>query len=167
MKDDLFSLYAFNRWASARVEAALRALSPEQYVQEPAPGWTSIRATLVHIAGATDIWSRRLQGQAVTARPTEAELPTLDDAVALLAKGHEAFDRLLPTLTLEQLESTWSYRDLKGTLNRLPLFAVYRHVVNHETYHRGQIASKLGRLGFEPPVTDFVYWGIEEVDSRQ
>jgi uncharacterized damage-inducible protein DinB len=30
-----------------------------------------------------------------------------------------------------------------------------RHVVNHSTYHRGQLAMMLRQLGQAPPSTDF------------
>jgi uncharacterized damage-inducible protein DinB len=40
-----------------------------------------------------------------------------------------------------------------------------RHVVNHQTYHRGQISSMLRRLGHAPKATDMVVWGID-VASR-
>jgi uncharacterized damage-inducible protein DinB len=162
MRDDLSSLHAFNRWADGRVLDAARKLTPEQYVQEPAPGWTSVRATLVHVAGATDIWARRLQGETPAARATEADVPTIDDVVRLFARGHDTFDRLIAALTPEQLESVWSYRNFEGKDLRLPLWAVYRHVVNHASYHRGQVASKLGRLGVTPPSTDLVVWAIEQ-----
>jgi uncharacterized damage-inducible protein DinB len=32
------------------------------------------------------------------------------------------------------------------------------HVVNHSTYHRGQIASDLKQCGIEPVVTDFIFY---------
>jgi uncharacterized damage-inducible protein DinB len=38
---------------------------------------------------------------------------------------------------------------------------VLRHVVNHTTYHRGQVASKLKRFGVVQPETDLVVWAIE------
>ena len=38
-----------------------------------------------------------------------------------------------------------------------------RHIVNHSTYHRGQVASKLKRFGIEQPNTDFFFWAIEQV----
>ncbi|HMB05091.1 MAG TPA: DinB family protein [Isosphaeraceae bacterium] len=164
MNDDLFALYAYNRWANDRVVEAARALTPEQYTQGPAPGWTSVRATLVHIAGATWGWARALRGEAF-ARMGEAEVPTLDDAARLLAQGHDAFDHLLSTLTPEQLAATWTARDPRGVERRMPLWAAYRHVVNHATYHRGQVASKLKRLGVEPAVTDLVYWALERVEE--
>ena len=165
MQDDLFALYEYNRWATALVVKAARQLSPEQYVQEPVPGWSSVRDTMIHVAGATDIWFRRLDGEVITSRPTALELPTLDDAVRLFDKAHDAFDRLLPTLTPERLATILAYRNLAGNDNQLPVWAVLRHVVNHATYHRGQIASKLKRLGVDCPDTDFAFWAIEKTQG--
>jgi uncharacterized damage-inducible protein DinB len=162
MRDDLRSLFAYNRWANDLVVESVRRLAPHQYIGEPAPGWTSIRATLVHLADATWIWARRLQGEAVAARMTEAEVPELDDVVRLLDRGHDAFDRLVATLTPEQLGASWSYRNIEGKEFRVPLWAVYRHVVNHATYHRGQVASKLKRFAVDAPATDFVFWAIAQ-----
>ncbi len=162
MSDDLISLYAFNRWADRRIVEKINSLTHEQYIQEPVPGWSSIRATLVHVAGATVVWARRLGGETVTVRPSEADYPNLADADRLLVEGHSAFDRLLSTVTPEQLNEIWSYRNFAGKESQIPLWTVYRHVVNHASYHRGQIASKLGRFGVEPPITDFVFWAMEQ-----
>ena len=162
MQDDLSSLYAYSRWADDRVVAAARQLAAGQYVQEPAPGWSSVRATLVHVADATLIWARRIAGEPVAGRAAESEVPTLDDAVRLFGQAHDAFDRLLPTLSSERLAAPWSYRNFEGKELRLPLWAVLRHVVNHATYHRGQLASKLKRLGVDPPATDLVFWAASQ-----
>jgi uncharacterized damage-inducible protein DinB len=165
--DDLSALYTYNRWADGRVIEAARRLSSERYVQEPAPGWSSVRASIVHLGDALDIWSRRLQGETVTVRTLEDAIPTLDDAERFLRAGHDAFDHLVAALTAERLAAPWSYHNIAGTLMRAPLWAVYRHVVNHATYHRGQVASKLARLGVEPPVTDLVYWAIEQMPAEE
>ena len=45
----------------------------------------------------------------------------------------------------------------------LPPWAVLRHLVNHTTYHRGQVASKLKRFGIQQPETDLVYWCFEQI----
>jgi len=161
-QDDLNSLLAYNRWSDQRVVEACRALRPGQYEQEPLPGWPSIRATLVHIGDATWIWARRIAGETIPARASEAEYPTVDDAERLLAQGHDAFDHLIATFTPGQLAAVWSYRSFENQELSLPLWAVLRHVVNHATYHRGQIASKFGRLGATPARTDFVLWAIEQ-----
>ena len=67
MQDDLKSLFAYNRWANRRVLESCRALGPGQYEREPVPGWSSVRATLVHLADSSSIWARRIDGETVHA----------------------------------------------------------------------------------------------------
>ena len=43
---------------------------------------------------------------------------------------------------------------------------VLRHVVNHTTYHRGQVASKLKRFGIQQSETDFVYGAFEQIPQQ-
>jgi len=166
MNDDLFALHAYNRWADDRIVAAIRQLTPEQYTQEPVPGWASVRSSLVHIAGATWLWACRLRDENVTSLPAETEVPTLDDAVRLLAQGHDAFDQLLAAATPGKLAAIWVTRDPRGNERKFPYWIAYRHVVNHATYHRGQIASKLRRLGVTPPITDMVWWAVEQTSKE-
>ncbi len=160
MQDDFTSLFDYNRWADRLVLEACRKLTPKQYAAEPAPGLSSVRATLVHLAITTEGWLRGLTGQEITSVPTEAELPTLDDAAALLDRAYATVDGLLTTMTPE-----WADRPmvLRGGSRSavLPPWVVMRHVVNHATYHRGQIASKLARLGIQSPATDLVFWAME------
>jgi uncharacterized damage-inducible protein DinB len=162
MRDDFASLFAYTRWADDRVLTACRALTQEQYTRELPGGMASLRSTLVHLAGATRAWSRRLAGEAVTVLPKEEEVPTVEDAARMLAEANAAFDRLLAAETPETLNSLFAWRNLKNEEKKAPRWTVLRHVVNHGTYHRGQIAVKLKRLGVEPPQTDLIFWAIEE-----
>ena len=161
MKDDLFALYAYNEWANERVIGALRALSPEDYAREMGGGWPSVHETFVHIAGATDAWAERFLGRDAIRLATVEELPELEDAIALLLEAQKKHGAHLKTLTLEKLDAPFSWKNLKGDLKTAPFWAVLRHVVNHQTYHRGQIASMLRRLGAKAVSTDMVLWGIE------
>jgi uncharacterized damage-inducible protein DinB len=45
--------------------------------------------------------------------------------------------------------------ELDGQPFAHPLGKLMRHVVNHSTYHRGQLATQLRQLGQTPPNTDF------------
>jgi uncharacterized damage-inducible protein DinB len=162
MHDDFVSLYAYNRWADRRVLDVCRMLTPEQYVAEPVPGWASIRSSLVHIADVTNAWLRGMAGEVVPGVSSEAELPTVDDASRLLDGAYHLVSELLPRLTPAELTTPRTF-SRRGHTAVLPPWAVLRHVVNHATYHRGQIASKLKRFGKEPPVTDFIFWVFEQM----
>jgi uncharacterized damage-inducible protein DinB len=166
MQDDLPSLYAFNRWADARVIHALRALDEEQYTRELGGGWPSVRATFVHIAGATWAWSERISGRDCTKLHTVEQLPRLDDAAAVLNEAHDRFDGILAAATPEKRNEVFVWKNLSLQEKRAPFWVILRHVVNHETYHRGQISSMVKRLGAKPIATDLVFWGIETFEKE-
>jgi uncharacterized damage-inducible protein DinB len=92
---------------------------------------------------------------------TEAELPTVDDAERLLDRANQIFDKLVPKLTPEWLATQRTISSRFGC-DDAPPWVVLRHIVNHSTYHRGQVASKLTRLGVEQQPTDFVDWAFEQ-----
>jgi uncharacterized damage-inducible protein DinB len=163
MNDDFASLYAYNRWADLRVLDACRKLTAEQYASEPSHGWSSVRSTIVHIAVVTRGWLGGLADEALVGDiPTEADLPTVDDAARLLDEAQQTLEGLLPKLTPEWLAAPKLL--IRGSRSAtLPPWVVLRHVVNHATYHRGQVASKLKRFGIEQPATDFVVWAFEQI----
>jgi uncharacterized damage-inducible protein DinB len=195
MQDDFASLFAFDRWANTKMLDACRELTPEQYAAEPVPGWSSVRFTVHHIAVVTDVWVRTVADDPGQSFPSEGEVPTPDDAGRLLERAYGTLDSLLPTLTPELLATPWAFSTLDGayrtlgslptltpdldrayrSLDRayrtrgslhLPLWVALRHVVNHTTYHRGQVASKLKRFGVHLPVTDVVFWALEQVPQQ-
>jgi uncharacterized damage-inducible protein DinB len=163
---ELLSLYDYNEWANERVVRSLRELPEADYAREMGGGWPSVRATFVHIAGATDAWAERFDGKDVLALPKESDLPKLEDAVALLLRAEGKHRAHLGTLTREKLDRSFSWKNLSGEVKTAPFWIVVRHVVNHQTYHRGQIASMVRRLGGTPIATDMVRWGIEVHGSQ-
>jgi uncharacterized damage-inducible protein DinB len=165
MNDDFATLYAYNRWADGLVLDACRKLTAEQYAAEPVPGWSSVRSTICHIATVTERWLRGIAGQELASVPDEAQLLTIDDAGRVLDRAYQIITAVLPSLTAEQLATP---RTFHGRSREwvLPPWMVLRHVVNHSTYHRGQIAAKLKRLGVDPPATDLVFWALAQIPQQ-
>ncbi len=162
MQDDVAAFFAYDRWANTRVLDACRELTAEQYVAEPVPGWSSVRSTVYHIAWVTEFHLRTVAGDRDDRIPTEADVATVDDAARLLERAYGRFEELRPALTPERLNSLLTLSWPGGSAT-LPTWALLRHIVSHSTYHRGQVASKLKRLGIEPPNTDFFFWAIEQL----
>ncbi len=56
----------------------------------------------------------------------------------------------------------FSYRNLKGEAFTQPLLDSLVHVVNHSTYHRGQIATMYRQAGHAAPATDLIVFKREK-----
>ena len=124
-----------------------------------------MRSTIYHIALATEWNLRTLAGDPDESIPTEADVATVDDVARLQERASRRFEELRPTLTPGRLNTVLTLRAIGRTFT-LPRWAMLRHVVNHSTYHRGQVASKLKRFGIEQSITDFFWWMIEQVPQE-
>jgi len=49
------------------------------------------------------------------------------------------------------LSAVIEYRLLNGTPGATPFWQMLQHVVNHASYHRGQVTTLLRQLGATPP----------------
>src|SRR5262249_9688349 len=134
MNDDFVSLFTFSRWANARMLDACRKLTPEQYAAEPVPGWTSVRATVWHIAVVTEGWLRGLANDSDESFPTETELATVDDAQRLLERAYRRFEELLPALTPDWLDTPITY-SRRGRQATLPHWELMPHTFTPPTLH--------------------------------
>jgi len=108
----------------------------------------------------TDAWLRGLTGEVVERFLTEAEVATVDDAERCFDRAYETLNGL-PIRSPEWLATPMTFRG-RGRTIVLPPWAILRHVVNHSSYHRGQVASKLKRFGVEQPATDLLFWAMEQ-----
>ena len=124
-----------------------------------------MRSTIFHIALATEINLRTLADGPDDRLPAEADLATVDDVAQLLERAYRRFEELRPTLTPERLNTVLTLHAIGRTFT-LPRWAILRHIVNHSSYHRGQVASKLKRFGIEQSITDFFWWMIEQVPQE-
>ena len=158
--DDYASLYAYNRWANERTASSCRDLSEEQYRRALGGGWPSVADTLVHIASATQAWYDRFQGASPSRLLTAADVPDLDDAVRRLEAADAAVAGFVAATPEADRGKVLAYTNLQGAIKRVPYWAVFRHVVNHASYHRGQISTMIRSLGASPKATDLVFWGI-------
>ena len=149
-------LYAYNRWANARVLDASVCLVPEQFTRNLGSSFPCIRDTLVHILSAEWIWLRRWTGTSPRRALDSASFGSLDTLRARWAEVEVEQTAFVDQLTPEVLEHVVSYTNVQGEMWRYPLGQMLQHVVNHSTYHRGQVTTMLRQLGATPATTDLL-----------
>jgi uncharacterized damage-inducible protein DinB len=156
--DDLRSLYAYNEWANARFFEAVARLDESRRTAPLESSFPTVIDTLGHIVGAEWIWLSRWRGTNPTGVPDWLEAPTLEGLRSRLSRVESERAAFLEGLSVEDLERPLAYRTLDGTAHSTRLLDLLLHLVNHSTYHRGQLTTLLRQVGGAPPATDYVVY---------
>jgi uncharacterized damage-inducible protein DinB len=158
--ETLRELYEFNYWARDRQFQSCAALMPEQFLRPMGNSYSSVGDTLAHLLGVEWLWLERWLGRSPARKDLEAfapkKYPTLEsirDAWGPVEKGVCDF---LRACSEGRLSQPLSYTNFQGEVWTYPLWRILFHVLNHQTYHRGQIATLLRQLGATPLQTDYL-----------
>jgi uncharacterized damage-inducible protein DinB len=158
-------LYQYNSWANLRQLQAAEKLSADQFVKTLGSSFSSVRDTMAHIYGAEGVWLARFQGHSPSAFPNAADYPGL---AHLHKEWREQDVRLLEFvrgLRQEDLDRVMEYKTMKFGVYNNPMWQSLLHVVNHGTYHRGQITTMLRQLSAEPILTDLMHFYRQHSDA--
>jgi uncharacterized damage-inducible protein DinB len=151
-----FDLYAYTRWANERVLDAVDALTDEAFTRDVGGSFGSVQATLAHMLGADWVWLRRWKGESPSVLPAEWDLTTFAGLRERWREVEHEQAEFVDALGPGDLDRVIEHRNMAGTPFANRLDHLLRHVVNHATYHRGQVVTLLRQLGAEAPATDLV-----------
>jgi uncharacterized damage-inducible protein DinB len=105
-----------------------------------------------HILNAHQVWNSRILGK-------ESFHPWQMNWMKDLRNINQTnYETTLEILNQFELANMMSYTTTKGDTFENKIEDVLFHVVNHSTYHRGQIATLFREAGIEPLVTDYVLY---------
>jgi len=150
-QDELRALFDYHYWARDRILAAAERITPEQYARDMGNSFRSVRATLCHIYLADLVWYRRWQGLPPPATVSAEPYETVADLRQAWLELEGQYRAYLDSLGDEGVQRILSYTLLSGAAGTSIIWQMMQHVVNHATYHRGQVTTMLRQLGADPP----------------
>ena len=149
-------LHAFNAWANNRIFEALQPLPAEEVTRDMKSSHGSIHGTIAHMAAAEKIWLSRLVGSPDKDLMPASAMPTLADVRAVWESTGYGIAKYLGGMTDRKLQETFSVTYASGKTYTYITWQAFQHVVDHSTYHRGQIITMLRQLGHQPPSTGLI-----------
>jgi len=166
---ELVDLIDYHYWARDRMLEAVAGLAPDQLTQPLAGSFGSVRETLVHSYSAEWVWYSRWNGVSPEAPLSADGFPDLVSLVDAWRELEQQVRTFVGRLDDGQVDRKIDYRMMNGTAARSSFQQMLQHVVNHGTYHRGQVTTLLRQLGVSSPrSTDMsTYFRERESDSRQ
>jgi uncharacterized damage-inducible protein DinB len=162
--DHLQTLVDYHYWGRDHILACATVLTPEQFTRDLGNSFPSVRDTLVHLYGADWIWRERWDGRSPAALPSPVGFDDVESIrrvwVEEEARVRAVLARLGPAGVLQPI--TYSR---KGVPEAQPFWQMLQHLVNHGTYHRGQVTTMLRQLGASAVPMDLIAF-YRERNSR-
>jgi len=156
---DIHTMFEYNTWANNRLFSVASELSQEQFTKDLGSSHGGIHGTLHHMMGAEEIWLRRWQGESPTSFLSKEKFPTFDDLTDHWEMlDHEIMSFCHMLKSDDEVKKIISYSDLRGNKFEQPLYQLMQHLVNHSSYHRGQVVTMLRQVGIKPVSTDMVMY---------
>ncbi len=146
-------LLAFNAWATQKIFDAVATLPGDQFTRDLKASHGSIQGTLRHLVTSEARWQSRFTPDPAGVPAISADPSTVPELKSLWEKTGLATARWLGPLTDRQLQDPFTATAADGTNHTHTPAQAIQHLVDHGTYHRGQIVTLLRQLGVTPPST--------------
>ncbi|MCC0567336.1 DinB family protein [Brevibacillus borstelensis] len=164
MEKLVFNMYDYHVWANQTIFNHLKQLPQEVYTMEMQSVFPSVSKVMSHIYMVDHCWYDILSGKSMNEALASAN-QLIEQAEA---KSIEELDALFSDLS-ERYKAFFSRQDnMDQTIELDNPYAGFRktsyaeivlQVVNHGTYHRGNISAMLRQIGHASVMTEFaLFW---------
>lgn len=146
--DHLITLVKYNQWANERICGFINEAGDKYADAELISSFPTIRKTLFHLWDAQVIWMKRLRGESSNTWPSHNFNGSLKEATDLLLQNSEDYILFTENSTGENHLNEVEFKSLDGTAYHNSIEEIVMHVMNHSTFHRGQLITMLRCAGF-------------------
>ena len=160
--DDLKRRYDYSYWANSKLFAVVLQLTPEQFTQNVAGSYGSVRNTLVHMMSAEWGWIDRCGGPSRPSQLKPDDYPTAESIIEQWAFVEGYAREFLGTLTDDDLQRIIEFTLGVTGKRAMALGELLQHASTHGVHHRGQLALLLRVLGVAPGNFDLLFYDAEQ-----
>jgi uncharacterized damage-inducible protein DinB len=146
MRKHFIDLIKYNEWANQRMLINLERL--------PEPSEKLI-LLYGHLISAQIIWLNRIKELPTSPFPLWSAYK-LRELRTMTEESTTNWLNYLNQHRMDTFEEMIFYKNSSGNKYENTIREIITHVINHSTYHRGQIAMELRSLGVDPPQTDYI-----------
>ena len=154
----LYEHLLYNFWASREMIQAVHSLSDDERMRDLGSSYKSILGTLHHIYWADKVWLLRISFPYNLAPKPELDVPNLDELLAQWIPLMQQWEQWAKAKADAMADERIAHMNTRGQRFEHSVREVVLHLVNHDSYHRGQVATMLRQLGYTPPQTDLIHY---------
>jgi uncharacterized damage-inducible protein DinB len=147
-------LFRFHRWRQEKISNLLSDVDANYFSQQLDGSFGSLFIILNHLVWAEKVWLGRVNNN---------EVATMRDTAVseLLTAWKEVTDKwshLVEATSLEKFDDKVVYFNSKGDRFENDLAEIIVHLIDHSTYHIGQMMNAVRGFGIEPVSTNYIHY---------
>lgn len=161
MKEHLLELLDYHFWATRKMLDHIAKLPSHIYREPLVSVFPSVSHVVKHMHDVDQIWYSRMNEHF---QKVERDLDNIRDAAAAFNILHQEIAGYVRTC---DAQSVVHYRNSKGEEFSNTLEEIVHHIVNHGTYHRGNITAMLRQLGQTGVSNDYIVYLREAGEKKR
>ena len=150
MKKYFLDLFEYNNWANDRIIVRLQKVADQLETKKPL-------IILSHIIASQDTWLERLK-ETKSYNIYLWDEYSVQELGILSLESHKNWIKFITKLDDKSFSNICNYKNTKGKKFSKNYQDIFQHVINHSSYHRGQINQIFRSNNIDPVVTDFIYY---------
>ena len=151
----------YQRWANKKITDQIKALTTEVFEKDFGGSFPSIRLTLLHLLQADYRWLQRLNGIPIVEIPSDWQHADMNSMLSTWSNVQEQLVSRVKEI-VPRGNPNIKFITAKGDPYELPFADVIAHLVNHATYHRGQLVNMMRMAGVKPESTDYFLFAVAQ-----
>lgn len=156
----------YNAWANERICSWLLTIDRSILYQETGSSFGTIDRTFQHILNAQKYWYEIIVNNTIDTSDEPIRHDEVEKVMADVVTSAKDLERSISGMDEHQLTES-----IRASDSMQARYEYILHVVNHSSYHRGQVVTMCRALGVtgEIPVTDYdaYLWWIENPGVRE
>ena len=153
----------YTRWATMANLDAVANLTKDELNRPLGDSFKGVLGTLIHMYRADRVWLARMKGDTRAPMIPQGETFTFGELREKWPALWDEFESLVAGYSGQDLESEIRFFSVvKKKELMVPRWEALLHMVNHGTYHRGQLTTMLLQLNHNPAPTDLIFYYLRD-----
>ena len=147
-KKYFIALADYNSWANNMAIEWLYQINDDQWNQVITSSFSSIKQTSIHIASAEKIWIDFWNNVPDPVYLSVAFNGSKNDLIDVWKQASAGLKNFVEKYPEENYLQPVLFRYPNGAEGQMEFWQTFSHLINHSTYHRGQLVTLLRQAGF-------------------
>lgn len=161
---DFVKLFLYKQWSDQRLFKAIAQINQEKYLDD----YNFAKQQFNHMLIVEELFRSRLENKKALHTQTNTEvLPAFDELQQRIEHSHVWWIEFVENIQSDQIAEIIHFQFIDKKTGSLSIEEILFHIINHGTYHRGNIAHALHHAQVTHPADTYTVFIHQHEPERR